>query len=364
VNDSEMDIIFEMMGSKLSRFGQNKSAKCPLAPWTHRSGADKSPSLTAKTGTPALFRCWACGEAGTVRKLTKLYASHSGDQRPYEFLKSVEGNRANHLEMPISAARGGYGSSKKRYGNKIKEELAKIITEEVVQKFSEEIPNYAFERGMTKSQVLKWEIGFDPVEKRMIFPIRDHMGKLFGVSGRDLTGEVKNKYKHYPGLKKEKLFYGEKFIDRNCRTIRIVEGFFDVIGLEREGVKNVFASMGTSLSFDQLKKIRDWSDEVIFFPDGDLAGVQFAEEFAHKIFVQLGKRVGIAGVELNPGYIKRDIPTKQWQDSDFRFRILEKFIKKDPSDWGKEGLARAMASVGTFHIRQGGIVHEVEDWTR
>jgi DNA primase len=359
-----MEIIFEMMGSKLSRFGTNRSAKCPLAPWSHRRGVDKNPSLTAKAGEPALFRCWSCGEAGSIRKLARLYGNYSGDQRPLEFVTSIEGEKPDYLHMVINAGKKGYGSYHKKYGHQIKQELAKLVTEDTIRKFCEEIPQYALDRGMTKEQIFKWEIGFDPVEKRMTFPVRDYLGKLIGVSGRDLTGEVKNKYKHYQGLKKELVFYGEKFWDRYSRTVYLVEGFFDVIGLERLGLKNVFATMGTSLSFDQMKKLQNWCDEVIFFPDGDEAGLHFAEEFSHKVFVQLGKRVGIAGVELNPGYIKREISTKQWQSSDYRFRLMERFIGKDPSDWGEQGLKEAMKHVGTFSIKQGGIAFDTEDWTR
>ena len=364
MTDSELEIIFDMMGSKLSRFGINKSAQCPLAPWTHQKGVDRNPSLTAKAGEPALFKCWSCGQAGSLRKLAKLYGSYSGDQRPYEFVVSIEGEKPDYVHMVLNAARKGYGSYSKKYGNQIKQELAKQVTEETIKKFCEEVPQYAIDRGMTKEQILRWEIGFDPVEKRMTFPVRDYLGKLYGVSGRDLTGQVKNKYKHYQGLKKEAVLYGERHYDRHCRTVHLVEGFFDVIGLERIGLKNVFATMGTSLSFDQLKKIRDWSDEVIFFPDGDEAGLRFSEEFAQKVFVQLGKRVGIAGVELNPAHEKREIATRQWIPTDYKFRLCEWLVGKDPSDWGEDGLRRAMSSVGTFRIQQGGIGHMVEDWSR
>jgi len=364
VNDQELEMIFDMMGTKLSRLGLNKSAKCPLAPWTHRKGVDKSPSCTAKAGEPALFKCWSCQEQGSVRKLARLYGVHSGDQRPYQFVCEVEGERPQFLDMPINAAKRGYGSSSKRYGTKIKEELAKEITEETIQKFCEEIPQYAYDRGMSRAQIDRWEIGFDPQEKRMTFPIRDHIGKLFGVSGRDLTNLVKNKYKHYYGLKKEKLFYGERHVDRSHKTVHIVEGFFDVFGLERHGFKNVFASMGTSLSMIQMKKIKDWFDEVIFFPDGDQPGLKFAEEQALSIFIQQGKRVGIAGVKLNPHYIKRDKLSGRWQDSDHRFQLLEQLVGKDPSDWTKSEIKLALSNLGYFELGHGGVRCDVEDWTK
>ena len=364
MTEVELEILFDMMGSKLTKSGTNRSARCPLAAWTHPKGVDKSPSLTAKAGDVSLFKCWSCSTQGSVRKLAKLYGSNSGDHRPYQYVCSIEGEKADCLGMVINAGKRGHGAYSKKYGGKIKEELKNRITEEVIQKFCEEIPNYAFERGITKEQIIRWEIGYDPVEKRAIFTIRDHMGKLMGVSGRDLTGLKDNKYKHYPGLRKEFVLYGERFLDRSVRRTHIVEGFMDVLGMERQGFKNVFASMGTSLSFDHLKKIKDWSDEVIFLPDGDMAGLRFAQEQAQRIYIQLGKKSGVAGVRVNPEYIHRENISGKWNPSDYRFCFLNPFIGKDPDDWSRDDINLAFANVGEFVIGKGGLDVGVRGWVQ
>lgn len=354
MTEAELETAFEMMGSRLTKYGNNRSAKCPLAPWTHTKGRDSHPSVTAKAGSISLFKCWACSLSGSVKKLSKLYAEHSGDARAYQFVCTLEGDKANM-----------WGASKKEYGSswKRKSNLKRVVpvSEDNIKVFLETIPDYAFERGLTRNQVLKWEIGYDALRKRMIFVIRNHMGKLCGVSGRDLTGLQEAKYRHYPGLEKEKVFYGEVAWEKEVRRIYIVEGFFDVLLLRKNfGLNNVFAPMGTSLSFDQMIRIRDWCDEVVFLPDGDAPGLKFAEEQGARILVQLGKQVWIAGVEESPIYSKRDI-LGQWRPEDYRCKFVERFVSRDPADWIGDDLSVAFSTAGFFKVGSGGVQLEFKN---
>lgn len=356
----ELDIVFEMMGSKLAPGSGNRAATCPLAYYTHRNGTDKSKSLMAKAGDPAVFKCWACLSSGTVRTLASKYASYFNNYRALEYVKSVEGDNSDNCSIAGRGRKIPFRNRSKGFLSKLKQEESKYITEEVVQDFCQDIPSYASERGMTTDQILKWEVGFDPVEKRITFPVRDHKGKLFGLTGRDLTGIAKAKWRHYYGTQKEKLFYGEQFWNCNVRRVYIVEGPFDVFNIERLGLRNVFAVMGSQLSFDQMKKIKDWFDEVVFLPDGDQSGHRFCEMQAERIFIQLGKKVFIAGTSLNPQYILQDKMSLSWQATDYRFLLLESFKGRDPADWTLKDLIFAFANVGVLYVGRGGIDAGIE----
>lgn len=360
MTDHELTMAFSLMGTKLAGYGKNKVAKCPLAPWTHPKGKDKNPSITAKADTRSLFRCWACGKQGTVLTLAKLYASYSGDSQAFQYVQGIEGGKSSGASMILSTLKhkGGYNAYNARKGAQIQEKAKQIITEETIAKFCENVPTYALDRGMTKDQINRWEIGYDAIEKRMTFTIRDYKGKLCGVSGRDLTDTQDSKYKHYYGFKKELVLFGERFLDIRAKKIYLVEGFFDVFAMERYGFKNVFASMGTSLSFDQLKNIRDWCDEVIFLPDGDLPGLKFAEEQGLRIFLQCKKKVRIAGIAKNDTFVKRDNLSGNWGPTDYRFKLLDGLVGKDPADWTQDDLRLAMSNSGYFTFGPGGIVHE------
>ena len=76
---------------------------------------------------------------------------------------------------------------------------------------------------------------------------------------------------------KSKILYGLFFAKNtiikydNCY---LVEGYTDVISMHQSGVENVVASSGTSLTVDQIKLIKRYSDNVTILYDGDAAGIR------------------------------------------------------------------------------------------
>jgi DNA primase len=52
----------------------------------------------------------------------------------------------------------------------------------------------------------------------------------------------------------------------------LVEGYTDVISLHQAGIENVVASGGTSLTPDQLRLIKKYSNNLTIVYDGDAAG--------------------------------------------------------------------------------------------
>lgn len=345
MEDSQLEIVFELMGTKLGRtdFSGNRSAKCPLAPWTHPKGKDGNPSLTAKAGQPAVYRCWSCGNMGTVFQLVRKYSQLSGDVRPEQF---VAGMDKGHMWGRKHAE---YGEKWRRTGQRIQKQEQAVISEEKLKEFLVEVPQYAIERGMTHAEIEQWQIGYDSAQRRMIIPVRDYTGKLCGVSGRALMKDQRPKYKHYPGLKKEELFYGENLLDRSVGRVILVEGFFDVISLTRLGLKNVFATMGTSVSEAQTKKLKRWVREVVFIPDvdDDGAGLQFVQLFGQKLFFA-GLNVGVAGVEWNKDFRLSNRPEKDWLAEHYMFVPNNVLKGKDPSDLSKEQLAEVMENMCWF----------------
>jgi DNA primase len=119
---------------------------------------------------------------------------------------------------------------------------------------------------------------FDRFRGRVMFPIWDMQGNLIAFSGR-LMGEGQPKYLNSPESllfrKSRQLFNFHRArpeIRRTESTI-LVEGFADVLSIWQAGIKNVTATMGTSLSEDQARMIRRNSEQVIICYDGDQAGM-------------------------------------------------------------------------------------------
>lgn len=339
MDDSQLEIAFEMMGEKIRGNGSNKVVRCPLAPWKHPKGKDSKPSMTVKAGDPAVYRCWACGSQGTVKYLSKMFASLSGQNQSYEFVCQCEGDGTTTWGKTFK-----YGDYAQRVGKRARVSMS--VTEELVKRWLEYVPNVAVQRGMTLKQIDRWEIGHDRDLDRLTIPIRDHVGNLIGASGRALRPDQTPKYRHYPGTEKEKVFFGERYYDFTVKRCYLVEGFFDVFAMERFGLKNVFAVMGTSVSDAQKKKLNDWVDEVIFLPDLDDggAGIKFCQLESEKI-CKSRLKVAVAGVIPNPYYHPRKKPTKDWEPFDFMFDIVDGLKGKDPGDWTKDDLDLALKNI-------------------
>ncbi len=181
--------------------------------------------------------------------------------------------------------------------------------------------DYLISRGLTEELIKEFEIGFAPNERqflrqvfanekveaallaqsglfverengeladrfyqRIMFPIHDAKGKTIGFSGRILTtpdfpGENQPKYLNSPETelfnKRQVLFNFDKArpIIRKENTVFLFEGFMDVIAAWQSGVKNGIASMGTSLTSQQIAAIERVAGEIVISYDGDKAGL-------------------------------------------------------------------------------------------
>lgn len=123
----------------------------------------------------------------------------------------------------------------------------------------------------------------DNYRGRIIFPIHNNTGKIIGFGARIIAKNDKApKYINTPENEiyiKSKILYGSYFarqaIDKNDECL-LVEGYTDVISLHQNGIENVVASGGTSLTTDQLRIIKKYTSNLTIIYDGDKAGVKAA----------------------------------------------------------------------------------------
>lgn len=120
---------------------------------------------------------------------------------------------------------------------------------------------------------------YDRFAGRVIFTIRDFLGRVVGFGGRDISGRDNvAKYVNSPQNKiydKSKILYGlfeARNEIRNLDRAIIVEGYIDVISLHQAGVKNVVASSGTALTSQQLDLLGRYSKNLYLVFDADEAG--------------------------------------------------------------------------------------------
>lgn len=118
---------------------------------------------------------------------------------------------------------------------------------------------------------------YDRFRGRIIFPIFSLTGKVVAFGGRTIFDE-EPKYLNSPDTpvySKGKLLYGLNLCKESIRgegTAIIVEGYTDFLALYQAGIKNVAASLGTSLTPDQVSLAQRFAPRMIISYDGDAAG--------------------------------------------------------------------------------------------
>ena len=137
---------------------------------------------------------------------------------------------------------------------------------------------YLVKVGLAKQ---KDERVYDTYRGRVMFPIHNLSGRVIGFGGRTLrTDKNIPKYINSPEsiiYNKSQTLYGiyqsksEIIKQDNCL---LVEGYTDVISLHQNGIENVVASSGTSLTEDQIKLIKRYTNNVTVLYDGDAAGIK------------------------------------------------------------------------------------------
>ena len=123
----------------------------------------------------------------------------------------------------------------------------------------------------------------DNYRGRIIFPIHNNTGKIIGFGARVIgKADKAPKYINTPEnevYSKSKILYGSYFarqaIDK-AKECLLVEGYTDVVSLHQAGIENVVASGGTSLTIDQLRLIKKYTNNLTIIYDGDAAGIKAA----------------------------------------------------------------------------------------
>lgn len=129
-------------------------------------------------------------------------------------------------------------------------------------------------------------VQFDRFRGRIMFPIRNNLGKVVGFTGRvlpELDNGQSGKYMNSPEtaiFNKSKIIYGfskAKDFIRESKSVLLVEGQMDMIMAWQSGIKNVVACSGTALTLDHLRALKRFTDQILISFDTDEAGLVAGE---------------------------------------------------------------------------------------
>lgn len=296
---------------QLKKSGKNHMGLCPF----HE---ERSPSFSVAEDKQ-IFHCFGCGKGGTV----------------FNFLQEIEGisfpesvKRVVELEqiqteynwtaaMEIDSS----DNKQRRQLIELHQKAADLFHHVLLNtQIGEAALSYLLDRGLTREIIETFKIGFAPQKRdflrqvfgndnvdeellkesglfiqresgefldrfyqRVMFPINDAKGNIIAFSGRlfktdDFLGEDMPKYLNSPETllfnKRETLFNfdkGRKAIRKND-TVFLFEGFMDVIAAWQAGIQSGVASMGTSLTNEQIRSLERVAKELVICYDGDNAG--------------------------------------------------------------------------------------------
>ncbi len=301
--------IEEVVGEfvNLKRRGSNLIGLCPF----HQ---EKSPSFTVSP-SKGIFKCFGCSKAGdsakfimehehasypeALRYLAKKYQIEIEErqQTPEEIVALNERERLFNLnsfalnyfsDTLFNTDEGksiGLGYFKER-----------DFRESIIKKFQlgyspdkrDAFSKHALSTGYNEEVLIKTGLStkhdsnlYDRFQARVIFPIHNLTGKVIGFGGRILSSDKsKAKYLNSPESEiyiKGKSLYGIYFAKTAINKLDscfLVEGYTDVLTLHQAGIENVVASSGTSLTIEQIRLIRRFTNNITILYDGDKAGIK------------------------------------------------------------------------------------------
>lgn len=160
----------------------------------------------------------------------------------------------------------------------------------------------------------------DRFRGRIIFPIFTLTGRVVAFGGRTIF-DAQPKYLNSPETQtfvKGSLLYGLNFTKEEIRKVGelvLVEGYADFASLYQAGIRNIAASMGTSLTPQQIAQARRYAASIIINYDGDEAGIKAALR-AVPLCLEHGlrTRVLLLPEKLDPdGYLRKYGPDRYRQ---------------------------------------------------
>ena len=296
----------------LKRRGSSWWACCPF----HN---EKTPSF-AVTPSKGIYKCFGCGKSGSavgfvmeyehmtypeaLRYLAKKYNIEIKEEE--ESAEQIAARQRSESLMAVSEFAGKFFQQQllEPEGKAIGYQYfrSRGLLPETIEKYglgwapkSKEAFTQAAKAAGYKDEFLletglcsQWESDgslHDRFYDRVIFPVHSVSGRVIAFGGRTLLKEKSDKIAKYVNSKESEIYvksrslYGIYFakseIARQNRCY-LMEGYLDVLSMHQAGILNCVASSGTSLTEEQIRIIRKFTDNITIMYDGDGAGLHAA----------------------------------------------------------------------------------------
>lgn len=287
---------------------------------------DSHPSMQIDS-EKKFFHCFSCGAGGDTIRFVEKYCHLSS----IEALKKVCEICAIPLPSQAATFREKKDVLKEKYPKELSalEELGRFYSLFLQSNDGKKGRDYLSARKIERETIEHFEIGFAPEDPtlaiaslrrlgfevptleragilsgsaelrdrysgRIMFPIKDSDGHIVGFSGRKVSeSQEGGKYINYPETElfhKSQVLYHFDRAKESCRRdgyIYLLEGFMDVIAMQRAGLLSAAGLMGTALTEEHIHALKETKAEIRLLLDSDEAG-QLGEERALPLLSQAG----------------------------------------------------------------------------
>jgi len=291
---------------QLKKAGKNLFGLCPF----HE---ERTPSFSVNE-QKQIFHCFSCGRGGNVFSFVMDLDNLSF---PEAVAKVAE---FGHIDLPASYTASSQPAAPK---DQLQSDLLDLYADSakmyqhvlVNTELGEPALTYLHERGLDDDTIATFGIGYAPKNQllldffkahqvdyqllrqsglfienqagelrdrfvdRVLFPIKDASGRVIAFSGRILKKSPDEpKYLNSPETKlfnKRSVLFNfdlARGAIRQQKSVVLFEGFMDVIAAYRAGIQNGVASMGTSLTNEQIYMLERVTDQLYICYDSDLPG--------------------------------------------------------------------------------------------
>ena len=296
----------------LKRRGSSYVACCPF----HN---EKTPSFHV-TPSKGIYKCFGCGKAGSAVGFVMEY-EHMTYPEALRYLArkyNIEVKEAEETAEQIAARQRSESLMA------VSEFAGKFFQEQLQTEEGHAIGyQYFRSRGLLPETIQKYGLGWAPKSKsaftqaaksagykdeflletglcaqwesdgtlhdrfyeRVIFPVHSVSGRVIAFGGRTLLKEKSDKIAKYVNSKESEIYvksrslYGIYFAKSEISKqdkCYLMEGYLDVLSMHQAGILNCVASSGTSLTEEQIRIIKRFTENITIVYDGDSAGLHAA----------------------------------------------------------------------------------------
>ena len=369
----------------LKRAGATYKACCPF----HN---EKTPSFVVSP-SKGIFKCFGCGKSGTA----------VGFVMEHESMSYVEALRylAKKYNVEVVETEETAEDIAKRQRNEslllVSEYAGKFFVDSLATPEGQTIGyQYFRSRGLDDATIRKYGLGWAPIMRttfteaaraagykeeylldtglckqyddgrvvdtfhdRVMFPIHSVSGRVIAFGGRTLKSDKTiPKYvnsKETEIYVKSRSLYGIYFakneISRQDKCI-LVEGYLDVLSMHQLGITNVVASSGTSLTVEQIRLIRKFSNNVTIIYDGDGAGIKAA---LRGIALVLKEGMNVKVVLLPDGQDPDDFARRHTLDE------VQEYIRANERDFVGFKTDLLLDEAGNDPVKRANLINDIAD---